>query len=163
MHLLQRLYERTGGSITIGGVDVNDIEHGHLRKNIGIVLQEPFLYSRTILDNIRICDPCASEDDVYAAASTASVHDVILGFEKGYETIVGERGVTLSGGQQQRVAIARTLMQKAPILIFDDSKRAVDSEPTPPSASRSSRSAATDHILISTASRLCAKRTTSSF
>ena len=128
VHLLQRLYERTGGSITIGGVDVNDIEHGHLRKNIGIVLQEPFLYSRTILDNIRICDPCASEDDVYAAASTASVHDVILGFEKGYETIVGERGVTLSGGQQQRVAIARTLMQKAPILIFDDSMSAVDSE-----------------------------------
>lgn len=128
VQLLQRLYLRTSGSITIAGVDVNDIEHGHLRRNIGIVMQEPFLYSRTILENIRICNPCASDEEVYSAAATASVHDVILSFEKGYGTVVGERGVTLSGGQQQRVAIARTLMQKAPILIFDDSMSAVDSE-----------------------------------
>ncbi|HRX57909.1 MAG TPA: ABC transporter ATP-binding protein [Eubacteriales bacterium] len=128
VQLLQRLYLRTAGRLTIGGVDVNDIEHGPLRRNIGIVLQEPFLYSRTILENIRICDPCASDEDVYRAARTASVHDVIESFEQGYDTIVGERGVTLSGGQQQRVAIARTLMQKAPILIFDDSMSAVDSE-----------------------------------
>jgi ATP-binding cassette subfamily B protein len=101
---------------------------GTTRRNIGIVLQEPFLYSRTILENIRICDPGAPEADVYRAARTASVHDVIKSFEKGYDTIVGERGVTLSGGQQQRVAIARTLMQNAPILIFDDSMSAVDSE-----------------------------------
>ena len=128
VQLLQRLYERTSGSITIAGTDVNDIEHGHLRRNIGIVLQEPFLYSRTIMENIRICAPCSTEDDVYNAARTASVHDVIQNFEQGYETLVGERGVTLSGGQQQRVAIARTLMQNAPILIFDDSMSAVDSE-----------------------------------
>ncbi len=128
VQLLQRLYVRTAGGITIAGVDVNDIEHGYLRRNIGIVLQEPFLYSRTILENIRICDPAATDEDVYCATRTACVHDVIESFEKGYDTIVGERGVTLSGGQQQRVAIARTLMQKAPILIFDDSMSAVDSE-----------------------------------
>ena len=128
VQLLQRLYVRTSGSITIAGTDVNDIEHGHLRRNIGIVLQEPFLYSRTIMENIRICAPCSTEEDVYHAARTASVHDVIENFEQGYDTLVGERGVTLSGGQQQRVAIARTLMQNAPILIFDDSMSAVDSE-----------------------------------
>ena len=80
------------------------------------------------MENIRICAPCSREEDVYCAARTASVHDVIENFEQGYETLVGERGVTLSGGQQQRVAIARTLMQNAPILIFDDSMSAVDSE-----------------------------------
>ena len=128
VQLLQRLYVRTAGSITIAGTDVNDIEHRHLRRNIGIVLQEPFLYSRTIMENIRICAPCSTEEDVYNAARIASVHNVIESFDLGYETIVGERGVTLSGGQQQRVAIARTLMQKAPILIFDDSMSAVDSE-----------------------------------
>ena len=128
VQLLQRLYPRTSGSITIAGTDVNDIEHGHLRRNIGIVLQEPFLYSRTIMENIRICVPCSTEEDVYHAARTASVHEVIESFELGYNTLVGERGVTLSGGQQQRVAIARTLMQNAPILIFDDSMSAVDSE-----------------------------------
>ena len=128
MQLLQRLYQTSAGSIRINGTDINDIEHGHLRRNIGIVLQEPFLYSRTILENIRIVNPDATLDEVHAVARIASVHDVIESFEKGYDTIVGERGVTLSGGQQQRVAIARTLMQKAPILIFDDSMSAVDTE-----------------------------------
>ena len=128
MQLLQRLYVRTGGRITINGTDINDIEHGHLRRHIGIVLQEPFLYSRTILDNIRIVDPEATLEEVYAAAKTAAVHDVITSFDQGYDTLVGERGVTLSGGQQQRVAIARMLMQKAPVLIFDDSMSAVDTE-----------------------------------
>ena len=79
------------------------------------------------MENIRICAPCSTEEDVYHAARTASVHEVIESFELGYNTLVGERGVTLSGGQQQRVAIARTLMQNAPILIFDDSMSAVDS------------------------------------
>lgn len=128
VQLLQRLYTTTAGSITINGTNVNDIDKKYLRRNIGIVLQEPFLYSRTIMENIRIVDPEASEEEVYAAAKTASVHDSIIGFEKGYDTLVGERGVTLSGGQQQRVAIARTLMQNTPILIFDDSMSAVDTE-----------------------------------
>lgn len=128
VQLMQRLYTCSGGHIYIDGVDVNDIEHKHLRSHIGIVLQEPFLYSRSILDNIRITDTSADEQEVYAAAKVAAVHDVILKFDKGYDTLVGERGVTLSGGQQQRVAIARTLMRKTPILIFDDSMSAVDTE-----------------------------------
>ena len=128
VQLLQRLYTCTKGRITIGGVDINDIDHACLRRNIGIVLQEPFLYSRTIKENIRIVNPTASDEEVEHAARIAAIHDVIMGFEKGYDTLVGERGVTLSGGQLQRVAIARTLMQKAPILIFDDSMSAVDTE-----------------------------------
>lgn len=128
VQLLQRLYTCTAGEILIGGVNINDIEHEHLRRNIGIVLQEPFLYSRTIMENIKIVDPNIEDEAVYDAARVASVHDVIESFENGYETIVGEKGVTLSGGQKQRVAIARMLMQNAPILVFDDSMSAVDTE-----------------------------------
>lgn len=128
VQLLQRLYTCREGEILIDGVNINDIEKHHLRKNIGLVLQEPFLYSRSIIDNIRISRPEADENDVYSAARTAAVHDVIMNFDHGYDTIVGERGVTLSGGQKQRVAIARMLMQKAPIIIFDDSMSAVDTE-----------------------------------
>lgn len=128
VQLLQRLYCATAGKITINGTNINDIEHGHLRRNIGIVLQEPFLYSRTIRENIGIVRPDASLDEIQNAARIASVHDVIESFEQGYDTVVGERGVTLSGGQQQRIAIARTLMQQAQILIFDDSMSAVDTE-----------------------------------
>ncbi len=128
VQLLQRLYQCTRGEILIDGVNVDDIEHEHLRKNIGIVLQEPFLYSRTIMENIRMVAPMASNEEIYAVAKAAAIHDVIQRFDQGYDTVVGERGVTLSGGQQQRVAIARTLMQNAPILIFDDSMSAVDTE-----------------------------------
>lgn len=128
VHLLQRLYTVTGGEITIGGTNINDIEMHHLRRNIGIVLQEPYLYSRTIMENIRITVPDASDEEVYTAAKAAAIHDSVMDFEKGYDTVVGERGVTLSGGQKQRVAIARMLMQNAPILIFDDSLSAVDTE-----------------------------------
>ena len=128
VQLLQRLYTATEGEILVDGVNINDIERHHLRKNIGIVLQEPFLYSRTILDNIKIVEPDAPNEKVYEAAKVAAVHDVVMGFEKGYDTVVGERGVTLSGGQKQRVAIARMLMQNAPIIILDDSMSAVDTE-----------------------------------
>lgn len=128
VQLLQRLYPVTAGEIIIDGVNINDISRGHLRKNIGIVLQEPFLYSRTIKDNIRIARPLAPDEDVYKFARVAAIHDVIQDFENGYDTMVGERGITLSGGQRQRVAIARMLMQQAPILIFDDSLSAVDTE-----------------------------------
>jgi len=128
VHLLQRLYPCTGGEILIDGVNINDIHRHTLRKNIGIVLQEPFLYSRTIAENICIVRPDATEEEMHETARTAAVHDVIMEFENGYDTVVGERGVTLSGGQKQRVAIARTLMQHAPILIFDDSMSAVDTE-----------------------------------
>lgn len=128
VQLLQRLYTATAGEITIDGVNINDISRGHLRRNIGIVLQEPFLYSRSIRENIRIASPATADEEVHSVARVAAIHDVIQGFERGYETMVGERGVTLSGGQRQRVAIARMLMQRAPILIFDDSLSAVDTE-----------------------------------
>lgn len=128
VQLLQRLYPVTGGEITINGTPINDIDHAILRKNIAIVLQEPFLYSRSIRENIMLTAPDASEAELIEAAREAAVHDVIEKFADGYETVVGERGVTLSGGQQQRVAIARALMQKAPIMIFDDSMSAVDTE-----------------------------------
>jgi len=128
VQLLQRLYPVTGGEITINGTPINDIDHALLRKNIAIVLQEPFLYSRSIRENILLTAPDATEAELFEAAREAAVHDVIERFADGYDTVVGERGVTLSGGQQQRVAIARALMQKAPIMIFDDSMSAVDTE-----------------------------------
>lgn len=127
VHLLPRLYEYEG-SIIIDGVELNTIDKTHVRKNIGIVLQEPFLFSKTLFDNIALAEPGAAKEDVESASSTAAVHDVILSFEKGYETAVGERGVTLSGGQKQRVAIARTLVGKPSVVIFDDSLSAVDTE-----------------------------------
>ena len=130
MHLLDRLYDLPPeqGKITIGGVDIAKISRSYLRKNIGIVLQEPFLFSRTIRENIAAARPQATLEEVRLHAGTAQVDQAILEFADGYDTIIGERGVTLSGGQKQRVAIARTLMLDAPILIFDDSLSAVDAE-----------------------------------
>lgn len=128
VHLLQRLYECTKGEVDIDGVNVNDIERHHLRASIGIVMQEPFLYSRTIAENIKFGSPDATDEQMFECAKFASVHDTIMSFENGYDTIVGERGVTLSGGEKQRVAIARMLLQNTPILIFDDSMSAVDAE-----------------------------------
>lgn len=128
VHLFQRLYDHQKGSITIGGVDIRDINKVWLRQHVGIVLQEPFLFSRTIKDNIGLAKTNAQDSEIFKAARIAAVHDVIGEFEKGYDTTVGERGVTLSGGQKQRVAIARTLVLKSSILIFDDSLSAVDTE-----------------------------------
>jgi len=128
VHLLQRLYAPTEGEVCIDGVNVTDIRRDYLRRHVGIVLQEPFLFSRTIGENIALGNPAASESERIEAARTACVHDVIEGFTEGYDTMVGERGVTLSGGQKQRVAIARMLVQKTPICIFDDSLSAVDAE-----------------------------------
>lgn len=128
VNLLSRLYEYTGGSIRIDGVDLKEINKEWLRLNVGIVAQEPFLYSKTIMDNISLAKYGVIEQEVFEAAGIAAVHDVIQEFEKGYDTIVGERGVTLSGGQKQRVTIARTVINDYPILIFDDSLSAVDTE-----------------------------------
>ncbi len=130
MHLLDRLYDLPPecGSITVGDVDISKIKRSYLRKNIGMVLQEPFLFSRTIEENIRATRPGATKEEVRHAAQIACVDDAVEDFSNGYETIVGERGVTLSGGQKQRVAIARMLMQQAPVMVFDDSLSAVDSE-----------------------------------
>jgi ATP-binding cassette subfamily B protein len=128
VHLLLRLYDYNSGSIKIDGVELSDIERKHIRGNVGIVLQEPFLYSRTIKENIKMAKIDSEDIEIHNAATVAAVHDVITSFEKGYDTIVGEKGVTLSGGQRQRVAIARTLIKDMPILVFDDSLSAVDAE-----------------------------------
>ncbi len=127
-HLLMRLYDYNKGSIKIDGVELMDIQRKWIRDNIGIVLQEPFLYSKTIKENIKIAKLDAADNEVKNAASMSAVHNVITSFDKGYDTTVGENGVTLSGGQKQRVAIARTLIKSSPILIFDDSLSAVDAE-----------------------------------
>ncbi len=130
MLLLDKLYllEENGGRITIGGTDIRKIRTAHLRRNIGMVLQEPYLFSRTIAENIGIVSPELDMEAVRAAAGAAALDETIRTFAAGYETTVGERGVTLSGGQKQRAAIARTLMGQTPILIFDDSLSAVDTE-----------------------------------
>ncbi len=128
MHLLTRLYDYNAGSITLNNHELKEIQRHHLRKNVGIVLQEPFLFSKTIFENIRMANPKAKEPEVLRAAQIASVHDVIKEFELGYKTLVGEKGVTLSGGQKQRIAIARTIINNCPILIFDDSLSAVDTQ-----------------------------------
>lgn len=128
MYLLTRLYDYQEGSIMIGEHPLNTLNREHLRANVGIVLQEPFLFSRNILDNIRIAHPQASEDEVFEAARRSEMHHVIDQFDLGYQTLVGEKGVTLSGGQKQRIAIARTVIKSHPILIFDDSLSAVDTQ-----------------------------------
>ena len=130
MLLLDKLYllDENSGRITIGGTDIKKIRTEHLRRNIGMVLQEPFLFSRTIAENIGITSPEIDMEAIRAAAAAAALDETITSFAQGYETMVGERGVTLSGGQKQRSAIARMLMQETPIMIFDDSLSAVDTQ-----------------------------------
>jgi ATP-binding cassette subfamily B protein len=130
-YLLNRLYDlpEGGGRITIGGVDLREIDRAYLRRGVGIVLQEPFLFSKTILENIEVAAERRGDlDAAREKAKIAAVDADIMGFRHGYDTVVGERGITLSGGQKQRVAIARTLMLGAPILVFDDSMSNLDME-----------------------------------
>jgi ATP-binding cassette subfamily B protein len=128
INLLSRMLETTDGDIFIDGVSIKDIEKHHLRKHMGIVLQDPFLFSKTVYENIAISNPRTEKGNVYKAAQIAAIEKDIHTFEKGYDTVVGERGTTLSGGQKQRVAIARILVADKPILVFDDSLSAVDTE-----------------------------------
>jgi ATP-binding cassette subfamily B protein len=128
VHLLPRLYEYDTGSITLDGIELHSMDKSWIRKNIGLVLQEPFLYAKTIKENIRLSNPSMKDDKVFQAAKIASIHEDINSFEYGYETLVGERGVSLSGGQKQRMAIARTIINNSPIVVFDDSLSAVDTE-----------------------------------
>ena len=128
MHLLARMYDYQSGSIKVDGHELKNIEKKWLRSQVGLVLQEPFLFARTIKENIRFARPDSADEEILTAAEVAAIHDVILEFDDGYETLVGERGVSLSGGQKQRVAIARTLIRNCPVLVFDDSLSAVDTE-----------------------------------
>ena len=126
--LLARLYDPDTGRITIGGVDTKDMDLGELRRGVGVVLQEPFLFSRTLAENIAITRADATQEDVALAAQDACLDASVGEFVNGSETIVGERGVTLSGGQKQRTAIARTLLSGAPVMVFDDALSAVDAK-----------------------------------
>jgi ATP-binding cassette subfamily B protein len=144
--LISRFYDPTAGRVMLDGVDVRDTTLYSLRSNIGVVLQNPFLFSATIRENIAYGMPQASMEDVQAAARAANADDFIARFPNGYETRVGERGVTLSGGQKQRIAIARALLYNARILILDDSTSSVDTE--------------TEHLIQQALAQLMQNRTT---
>ncbi len=129
VNLLPRFYDYTGGTIQLDGVALKEYPRDFLRQQIGIVMQEPFLFSTTIRENITYgLAREVTDEEVYAAARAAAVHDVIMSFPEGYNTLVGERGVTLSGGQKQRVTLARTILRDPSLLILDDATSAVDTE-----------------------------------
>ncbi len=128
MHLLLRLYDYTEGSIRFDGLELSTLPRKWVRSQIGVVMQEPFLFSKTLRDNLRLGRGDAPDHEVEAAARTACIHDTILSFEHGYATVIGERGITLSGGQRQRVAIARAVLKRPPLLILDDAMSAIDAE-----------------------------------
>ena len=128
LNLLPRFYDVSGGRLLIDGVDIRDVTLASLRANIGIVMQDVFLFSAPIRDNIAYGRPDATEEEVIEAAKIARIHDFIVSLPEGYSTEVGERGITLSGGQKQRVAIARTLLLDPKILVLDDSTSSVDME-----------------------------------
>ena len=151
--LLARLYDPQQGRITIGGVDLRDMDQTALRRGVGVVLQEPFLFSRTLRENVMIAAPNAAPEQVNGAVKDACLYTSIQEFKDGYDTVVGERGVTLSGGQKQRTAIARTLLSGAPVMVFDDSLSAVDAK-TDEAIRRRLRDAAGGSTLILIAHRV---------
>ena len=126
VHLIPRFYEVTSGSIQIDGVDVRDVTLESLRQNVGIVLQDVFVFGATVRDNIAYGVDGTSMEEVVTVSKLAQLHDAVEAMPQGYDTWVGERGITLSGGQRQRLAIARTLLLDPPILILDDSTSSVD-------------------------------------
>ena len=127
-NILVRMLEYNQGSIKLSGTELKDIKKKYVRENVGIILQDPFLYATTIYENIGVANPNLEEANIFKAAKTAAIHNDILNFDKGYNTMVGEKGVTLSGGQKQRIAIARMLVLNKPIIIFDDSLSALDTK-----------------------------------
>jgi len=128
VNLIPRFYDVTEGRVTIDGIDVRDMELSSLRKRVGMVLQSSLLFSASVRENIAYGKPNATEDEIIAAAKAANCHDFVMEFPDGYDTLIGERGVTLSGGQRQRVAIARALLINPRILILDDSTSSVDTK-----------------------------------
>lgn len=146
MHLLLRLYDYQSGSLTLDGGELKTLNRQWCRRQFGTVMQEPFLFSKSIIDNIRLGRPSADQQDIIEVAQMARIHDTIGRFPGGYKTLVGERGVTLSGGQRQRVALARALLQDAPVLLLDDAMSAVDTE--------------TEELILSALKKRHGKRTT---
>ena len=128
INLLLRLYDYEQGSIRLDGSELKELNRQWVRSQFSIVMQEPFLYSKSLADNLRLARPTASDEELFEATRMADIHEAILSFNDGYETLVGERGVTLSGGQRQRGTLARAILQDAPILLLDDALSAVDAE-----------------------------------
>ncbi len=126
--LIPRFYEVSKGSITLDGTDVRDIKLKSLRKNIGIVQQDVYLFAGTVLENIRYGKLDATDEEIIEAAKNANAHDFIMELPDGYHTYIGQRGVKLSGGQKQRLSIARVFLKNPPILIFDEATSALDNE-----------------------------------
>ena len=126
--LIPGFYEVSEGAILLDGVKIRDIKLSSLRKNIGVVQQDVYLFAGTVIENIRYGRPDASEAEIIAAAKKANAHDFILSLPKGYETDIGQRGVKLSGGQKQRLSIARVFLKNPPVLIFDEATSSLDNE-----------------------------------
>jgi ATP-binding cassette subfamily B protein len=126
--LISRLYDPTSGVLTLDGVDLRDLDPTWLREQVGVVAQEPVLFSASVAANIRYGNPEATDDEVVNAANIANAHSFIEGFPEGYETMVGERGIQLSGGQKQRVAIARAVLKDPRVLVLDEATSALDTE-----------------------------------
>jgi ABC-type multidrug transport system fused ATPase/permease subunit len=127
VHLIPRYYEATSGSVLIDGIDVRELDLRELRRNVAVIFQETFLFSATVAENISYGRPGATREEIERCARAAQAHDFIMALENGYDTLVGERGVTLSGGQKQRLAIARAFLMNPRFLILDDATASVDS------------------------------------
>jgi len=127
-HLIPRFYDINEGQILIDGIDIRDVKLESLRKNIGIVQQDVFLFTGTIKENIAYGDPTKSDEEIIEAAKKASIHDFIMSLPNGYDTFIGEKGVKLSGGQKQRISIARLFLKNPPILILDEATSALDNQ-----------------------------------
>jgi ATP-binding cassette, subfamily B, bacterial len=127
-YLVARLYDVTGGRVTIDGVDVRDLSFDSLARTVGLVSQETYLFHATIADNLRFARPDATDAELVAAARAARIHDLVASLPDGYDTVVGERGYRFSGGEKQRIAIARTILRNPPVLVLDEATSALDSE-----------------------------------
>ena len=126
--LIPRFYDVTGGAVLLDGIDIRDVKLKDLRRQIGIVQQDVYLFAGTILENIRYGKPGATDEEVVNAAMAANAHEFIMSLPEGYHTDIGQRGVKLSGGQKQRLSIARVFLKNPPVLIFDEATSALDNE-----------------------------------
>ena len=125
-YLVPRLYDVTGGRVTLDGVDVRDLDFDTLARAVGVVSQETYLFHASVADNLRFAKPDATDEEIEAAARAAQIHDHIASLPDGYDTLVGERGYRFSGGEKQRLAIARTILRDPPVLILDEATSALD-------------------------------------